>query len=185
MVMKKDLVDAKAGLKTQRSGPGREKRVRRAGEPWNMKRIEVLVSFLIRLSILHLHLHLQIPYLTAFFPTHPLHYISALDSGSEASWYVAKVAVQEFSSYSHLCKLVTHCSWLCDKIPCLGPLLNEEEIIVATFSIDSVWHFRLVLSDQKVKCCSRSKSNGLRLQIQKYPKPNHYFICCGCKIWNK
>ena len=46
--------------------------------------MEVQLFSLIRLLILHLHLHNL--YLAALSPTHPLHYTVALDSGSEARY---------------------------------------------------------------------------------------------------
>ena len=51
--------------------------------------------------------------------------------GVRSGMYVAKVAVQCFSSYTYLCSLATRCSRPCDGMPGLGPSLNDEEIILA------------------------------------------------------
>ena len=74
----------------------------RAGELWKIKRMEVPVSSLIRLLILHLHLHLHSLYLAALFPTHPLHYTVALDSGSEARYVCTSPLPPGLRQYSGL-----------------------------------------------------------------------------------
>ena len=84
MVGEKDRADARAGYELDQSRPGGEKGIRRAGGPWRIKKTEVPVFSLIRLLILHLHLHSL--YSAALFPTHPLHYPVALDCGSEARY---------------------------------------------------------------------------------------------------
>lgn len=47
--------------------------------------------------------------------------------------YIAKVAVQKFSSYIYLCMLVIYHSWLCDNMLGLCLSLNKEEIELALY----------------------------------------------------
>lgn len=78
--------------------------------------------------LLYLHLHMHSLYFSRTFPHSPLHYTVVLDSGGEASYVHRQARGMDLAL---ICRLAASCSWPCDGISGLRPLLNEEKIILA------------------------------------------------------